>query len=177
MQQFFPKVLVLSVALMASAAWADTRTAVASNELGMETSLGCDAAVPLVFAASDEVAGSGARGSCTSEATCGNGASVSCTGQSSCSAGVDSSCPFQRGYAECDGTRTWCPPCNISETCQQGAACGGLVGCGIGSTHPGVCYQGGCRCWCSEGESCSQDSDCGPANTPGVCSGGVCFCL
>ncbi len=69
-----------------------------------------------------------------------------------------------------------CPP-PPGSGCVQGASCGSSISdCGRLGTHPGICYRGSCRCYCTEGSSCSQDQDCGPENTGGTCFSGSCFC-
>ena len=117
---------------------------------------------------------------CSAVANCANGSSVSCsTGGSGTCQGVNASCPNERGYVRCGSQYTYCPSCPAQEFCAQGASCGLRIGglCGYSGSERGVCYQGACRCWCSEGTSCSTDSDCGPSNTPGGCSNGTCYCL
>ncbi len=111
---------------------------------------------------------------CTATANCESG-QVSCTG---CLSDMqDANCPSQNGWVSCGGTKTWCAPCGTA-FCVQSSSCGLFYGgsCGSGGTHPGVCYQGSCRCWCTQGTSCQQDQDCGPDNSGGQCVGGSCYC-
>ncbi len=114
---------------------------------------------------------------CTASMSCGPGQGVvSCTGCPSDE--KPRNCPSQRGWVTCGSTIRFCPPCSGDYFCNQGASCGQSPAnnCGAAGTHPGVCYQGSCRCWCVEGTSCQQDDDCGPENTGGVCHAGSCYC-
>ncbi len=79
---------------------------------------------------------------CTSTAWCASSStSVACTAASgTCAAGVDQYCPGGiRGYAECNGVRTYCPAC--PSTCNPKAcslACGG-PGLGVCSGNNCIC--------------------------------------
>ena len=60
------------------------------------------------------------KGSCSSTADCLYGPDATCDGSSVCYPGVDDQ-PRRRGYAICDGQRSYCPPPPSAETCDDGA--------------------------------------------------------
>ena len=79
---------------------------------------------------------------CTSTAWCSSSStSVTCTALSgTCAAGVDQHCPGGiRGYAECNGVRTYCPAC--PSTCN-------LKACALSCGGPGfgICSGNNCIC-------------------------------
>lgn len=82
---------------------------------------------------------------CQSYAKCGDGSVASCYGYTTaCSPGVDGC----GGYAECDGVRTYCPPCP-SPSCTATTPCpGGQYSLSCSSNHGDCMVDGNCTVTC-----------------------------
>ena len=77
---------------------------------------------------------------CTSTVSCGTYPPVTCTASTgTCGAGVNQNCPT-RGYAECNGVRTYCPSCR-TKICFDEPAC--IAHCGVGAYE---CVGDSCLC-------------------------------
>lgn len=89
------------------------------------------------------------KSSCEATADCWDGSSKVCFGSSDCSA-RDSACPIQRGYVECDGTRTYCPVCpgcvTEGDTCALAWECTSPPGCENCFCKPLGYNEGICHC-------------------------------
>lgn len=69
-------------------------------------------------------------GQSTCTATCGDGSTVMCSGNT-CSAVNENCSAGTRGYAECDGTYTYCAPTTCPDSCTF-MECRQSCGCGFG---------------------------------------------